>query len=175
MFLKKIKETELGRSITEMLAVIAIVAILSLGALAGFRQAMVNQTVNSLVQAVNLGSIQALTALTTRIFKDADEMDEFLKQFKTTVYGYVVDFKAPRDQEFNGTEFVAKITTKEGQKIKGKMCRKILTTMVEVNGVSDVDFSIENVEDENGIEQTVTMRLSGKAVDLDAICGQDVL
>jgi len=175
MFFKKNKSNESGRSMMEMLAILAIVAILSVGALAGFRQAMMKQTVNALVQAVNLGSIQALTALTTRVFKTPDEMDAFLSEFKTTVNGYVVDFKAPRDEEFSGTEFVAKITTREGHKIKGKMCRKILTTMVEVNGVSDVDFSIEDVEDENGMEQSVTMRLSGKAIDLDALCGQDVL
>ena len=55
------------------------------------------------------------------------------------------------------------------------MCRKILTTMVQVNGVSDIDFTVREVEMEDGTKEDVTMRLSGKAVDLNALCGKDVL
>ena len=164
---------EYGRTMSEMLAILAIVSILTLGAIAGFRQAITNQKINDIIHAVNLGSVQALSALNTTKINSPDEMDNFLKQYATTAGGYNIDFKAPRDVTFTGMEFVAQITTKDGQRIKGRMCRKLLTTMVKVNGVSDIDFSVKQEED--GKTQEINMRLSGKAVDLNALCGSDIL
>ena len=168
------QQNESGRTMSEMLAVLAIVGILALGTLAGFRQLMANQKVNSIIQKVNLGSIQILSELNTRHFKTADEMDNFLKDYSTTTSGYKIDFKTPRDVEFTGTEFVAQVSDQNGQRIKGMMCRKLLTTMVKVNGVSDIDFSVQQQEGDED-PQEVSMRLSGKAVDLNALCGDDVL
>ena len=169
--------SELGRSMSEMLAVLVIVGVLSVGTIAGFRQAMMKRRVDAIVQAINLNSIQILASLAVGKMETPDAMDEFLKSYTTFVGDYKITFKAPRDddREFTGTEFVAEISDQNGVRIKGAMCRRLLTTMVKVNGVSDIDFSVNNEEMANGSVEDVTMRLSGKAVDLNALCGKDVL
>ena len=171
------KTNESGRSMSEMLAVLAIMGVLSIGTIAGFRHMMNKQKINDIIQTINLNSIQILSNLTHQSFTTPDAMDQFLKSYSATSGGYNISFKAPRDtdREFTGTEFVAEITDQKGDRIKGSMCRKILTTMVKVNGVSDIDFTVRNEPMEDGTTEDVTMRLSGKAVDLNALCGKDVL
>lgn len=171
------EKNELGRSMMEMLAVLAIVGVLSVGTIAGFRHAMAKQKINDIVHTINLASVQILVSLTHRKIATPDEMDAYLEKYTTKSGGYNITFKAPRDtdREFSGSEFVAEITDETGEKIKGSMCRRLLTTMVKVNGVSDVDFTIHQTEEEDGTVEDITMRLSGKTVDLNALCGKDVL
>lgn len=172
-----LNEQELGRTMVEMLAVLGIVGVLSIGTVVGFRSAMEKQKINDIIQAINLNSIQILSSLQHRPFATPDEMDSFLSAYATTAGGYNILFKAPRDEEgtFKGTEFVAEISDKNGERIKGSMCRKLLTTMVKVNGVSDIDFTVHQEELADGSVEDVSMRLSGKAVDLNALCGREVL
>ena len=171
------KESEFGHAMSEILAVLAIIGVLSVGTLVGFRQAMTKQKIHDIIQAINLNSVQIMASLSANRMTTPDAMDAFLKNYTTSVGDYKIVFKAPRDtdREFKGTEFVAEISDKNGVRIKGAMCRKLLTTMVKVNGVSDIDFSVNNAEMDDGTVEDVTMRLSGKAVDLNALCGKDVL
>ena len=168
---------ESGRTMSEMLAVLAIIGVLSIGTIAGFRHMINKQKINDIINTINLNSIQILSNLTHQKFDTPDTMDEFLAGYTAHVGGYDITFKAPRDtdREFTGTEFVAEITDQKGERIKGSMCRRLLTTMVQVNGVSDIDFTVLNEPMEDGTVEDVTMRLSGKAVDLNALCGKDVL
>lgn len=168
---------ESGRTLNEVLAVLVIAGLLSVGALVGFRRVMDQNRINEIIHTININSIQILTALNQRKMTTADEMDEFLRSYKASSGGYDISFKAPRDtdREFTGTEFVAEITDKDGNRIKGSMCRKLLTTMVRVNGVSDIDFTVRNEVLEDGSVADVTMRLSGKTVDLNALCGSNGL
>lgn len=169
------QQFESGRSITEMLAVLAIIGVLSISSLVGVQHLMNKNKVNSIIQTVNLASVQILTTLTHRKMATPEEMNAFLADYTTTAGGYNIMFKAPTDtQEFTGTEFVAEITDKDGSRIKGSMCRQIVTSMIQVQGVSDIDFTVNNEETEDGSIENVTMRLSGKAVDLNALCGKDV-
>ena len=167
---------ETGKTLTEMLMVLAIIAVLSVSTLVGFQRVMNKNKVNEIIQAVNLASIQILTALTHRKMATPEEMNSFLASYATKVAPYNITFKAPTDsdREFTGTEFVAEITDKNGSRIKGSMCREIVTSMIQVQGVSDIDFTVNDEETEDGSIETVTMRLSGKAVDLNALCGSDV-
>jgi len=168
---------ESGRTANEMLAVLAVIGLLSVSAVLGFRRLTEKNDINQIIQTINLGSIQILTTLAHQKMATPDQMDEELKRYATSYGRYNITFKAPRDtdREFTGTEFVAEITDKDGERIKGSMCRKLLTTMVKVNGVSDIDFTVLDEEMEDGTTQDVSMRLSGKTVDLNALCGSDVL
>ena len=171
------KQAESGRTMGETLAVLAIIGLLSVGTIIGFKRAMEKNKINDIIQTINVNSIQILSMLNNHKMATPDAMDEALKRYATSSGGYNITFKAPRDtdREFTGTEFVAEITDKNGRRIKGTMCRKLLTTMVKVNGVSDIDFTILQEEMEDGSTQDISMRLSGKTVDLNALCGSDVL
>ena len=111
------KTNESGRSMTEILAVLAIMGILSVSTIFGFQHLMNKHKVNEIIQAVNLASIQILTTLTHNKMATPDDMDQFLNNYKTSVSGYNLSFKAPRDNTFTGTEFVAEITDKNGTRI----------------------------------------------------------
>jgi len=123
-----------------------------------------------------LGSVQILSALMINKMPTPDAMDAFLQNYATTAGGYNINFKAPRDtdREFSGSEFIAEITDSSGNRIKGAMCRLLMTTMVRVQGVSDIDFTVRQQPTEDGTVEDITMRLSGKAVDLNALCGSDI-
>ena len=168
--------SESGRSLVVLLAVLAIVGVLSVSSLLSFRHVMNKHKVNEIINTINLASVQILVNLTQQKRHSVEEMNQFLAPYATTVQGYNISFKAPKDttQGFTGTEFVAEITDKNGSKIKGSMCRQIVTSMLKVQGVSDIDFTVNNAETEEGTFETVTMRLSGKTVDLNALCGKDV-
>ena len=170
------KFSESGRTMAEIIAVLAIMGVLSVGSIVGFQHLMRKNKINDIINAVNLASVQILSSLISTKMTTPDAMDDWLKDYATTAGGYNITFKAPRDtdREFTGSEFVAEITDKDGQRIKGSMCRQLLTTMVRVQGVSDIDFTVRNEEQEDGTVEDVTMRLSGKAVDLNALCGKDV-
>ncbi len=168
--------SESGRTLTEVLAILAIIGVLSVSSLLSFRHLMNKHKVNEIIHAINLSSVQILVNLAQRKMNSVEEMNQFLAPYATSVQGYNISFKAPKDatQNFSGSEFVAEITDKNGAKIKGAMCRQIVTSMLKVQGVSDIDFTVNNEETEEGVFETVTMRLSGKAVDLNALCGKDV-
>ena len=170
------KTSESGRTMTEVLAVLALMGILTVSSIFGLRHLMNKNKINEIIHNINLSSVQILTDLTHQKIATPDQMDSFLSQYKSTVYGYGIQFKAPRDtdREFSGTEFVAEITDKNGQRIKGAMCRQIITSMVKMQGVSDISFTIKDEPLEDGSTADVSMRLSGKAVDLNALCGKDV-
>ena len=55
------KNTEQGRSMVEMLGVLAIIAVLSLGALAGFNKAMAKHKLNKLAEEINYMLQTAIT------------------------------------------------------------------------------------------------------------------
>ena len=51
------KTNESGRSTTELLAVLAIMGVLTIGTIAGFNHMMTKQKINDIINAINLGSI----------------------------------------------------------------------------------------------------------------------
>ena len=167
---------ESGRTMTEVLSVLALMGILSISSILGLKHLMNKNKINEIIHNINLSSIQILTDLSHQKMETPDKMDEFLARYKSTVQGYRIVFKAPRDtdREFSGTEFVAEITDEKGNRIKGSMCRQIINSTVNMQGVSDISFKVNNEEMEDGTTESVSMRLSGKAVDLNALCGKDV-
>ena len=167
---------ESGRTLTEVLAVLALMGILSVSSVFGLKHLINKNKINEIINHINLASIQILTDLSHQKIETPDSMDSFLAHYKTRVHGYGIEFKAPRDtdREFTGTEFVAEITDEQGNRIKGSICRQIITSMVQMEGVSDISFKVNNEELEDGTTTSVAMRLSGKAVDLNALCGKDV-
>ncbi|MBR6232021.1 MAG: hypothetical protein IKQ99_02865 [Alphaproteobacteria bacterium] len=55
------KNNDLGRSMIEMLAVLAIAAIITIGGLSGFRKAMQKMKANDITETISLASTYAMT------------------------------------------------------------------------------------------------------------------
>lgn len=58
-----ILKSQSGRSMVEMLGVLAIIGVLSVGGIAGYRQAMLQKNLNDIAQGVSLALIEAKTDL----------------------------------------------------------------------------------------------------------------
>ena len=61
--MKAILKSQSGRSMVEMLGVLAIIGVLSVGGIAGYRQAMLQKNLNDIAQGVSLALIEAETYL----------------------------------------------------------------------------------------------------------------
>lgn len=79
-----LRHTEHGRSMTEMLGVLAIVGVLSVGALAGYNLSMNKLRANELIQEMNM----RLIALYQQFVKEPDNID--MEMGATTKHGYKI-------------------------------------------------------------------------------------
>ena len=161
------KKHESGRSMVEILGVLAIIGVLSATGLWGYSVAMRHRTVDEILEALRLKTIEINSSLNSQKFTTDEELDKFLSTFTTQVAGYRLSFVPSPDKD----GFVSEIRKADGDTIKGAMCRELITKMAEQQFVSDVDFMVEDVETDSGEKEDVTVRLNGKYVNLDAVCG----
>lgn len=76
-----ILKSQSGRSMVEMLGVLAIIGVLSVGGIAGYRQAMLQKNLNDIAQGVSLLLIEAKT--------DLEQTDEYTDHpFETYIGNY---------------------------------------------------------------------------------------
>ena len=76
-----ILKSQSGRSMVEMLGVLAIIGVLSVGGIAGYRQAMLQKNLNDIAQGVSLALIEAET--------DLEQTDEYTdRPFVTNIGNY---------------------------------------------------------------------------------------
>ena len=76
-----ILKSQSGRSMVEMLGVLAIIGVLSVGGIAGYRQAMLQKNLNDIAQGVSLALIEAK--------RDLEQTDEYRgKVFETDIGNY---------------------------------------------------------------------------------------
>lgn len=64
-----ILKSQSGRSMVEMLGVLAIIGVLSVGGIAGYRQAMLQKNLNDIAQGVSLALIEAKRDIEQRGYK----------------------------------------------------------------------------------------------------------
>lgn len=94
-----ILKSQSGRSMVEMLGVLAIIGVLSVGGIAGYRQAMLQKNLNDIAQGVSLALIEAETYL--------EQTGELGRDFETYIGNYRIyantwDFS----NEISGSEIV---------------------------------------------------------------------
>ena len=85
-----ILKSQSGRSMVEMLGVLAIIGVLSVGGIAGYRQAMLQKNLNDIAQGVSLALIEAKTYLEqTGIYK-YDVFETYIGNYKISASTGVV-------------------------------------------------------------------------------------
>ena len=95
------KKNEKGRSMVEMLGVLAIIGVLSIGGIAGYTLAMNRYRANEIMQVVSMCSVAAQTARSGIGLKSGDTtncldllaLDEFPYGLKTAVAGVDTNVK----------------------------------------------------------------------------------
>ena len=161
------KKNESGRTMGEIISVLVIMGLLSVGGIAWYMTASNQQKADEILNALQRQTILVNAAMQGKSFSNTQELNAFLSGFTTSIGGYTLSFKASSD----GDGFVSDITKTNGEPIKGKMCRELITKMSEQRFVSDVDFTLKSEEKEDGTVEDVTVPLNGQYVDLEAICG----
>lgn len=161
-------ENESGRSLTEILGVLAIMGLLSIAGIWGYFHFMRQRTVDTILDTLQQKIIEIHSAQANHQITDPVELDAFLQKFTTTVGAYQLSFHATMDGDGS---FVSEVTHKDGSRIKGAFCRKLITKMAEQQFVADVDFSLKDEPQEDGTTANVNVSLHGKTVNLDDICG----
>ena len=160
--------TETGRTLTEILGVLAIVSLLSVGGLVWYFHVMRQKNVDMILDTLQQKIIEINSAQASRQITDLDEFDAFLKGFETTIGDYKLSFHSTSDTTGS---FMTEVTNKDGSRIKGAFCRKLITKMAEQQFVEDVNFSLKDELLEDGTTKDIEFFLNGKMVNLDDICG----
>lgn len=168
-------KTQSGRSMLEIIGVLAIISVLSVGGLYAYKTAMNKRKVNDILNMIQTQSVMISTAMQNKDFKNADEMNAFLSDFNTKVAGYNITFEFPEDAEFNPKNYVSKITDESNQPIQGRMCRELMRSMMEQRMISDIGVTVLEDRDEDGVAEKFNLRLNGLSINLDAVCGTDSL
>ena len=164
---EKMNKNESGRTAVEILGVLAIAGILSVAGLWMYQLFMRQQTVNSVVHALAMESVKINAVMQERDFESKEELDEYFSNYKTQISGYELTYHSSPD----GDGFVSEIKNADGTPIQGKVCREFITKMAQPQFVSDVDFTVNDVEQDDGSVGSMTVRLNGRFVDFDAVCG----
>ena len=159
---------EMGRSSTEILAVLAIGGLLSVGGLMWYSRAMERHNIDNILDTLQQKTIEIHSTSVAQQITNEDELNAYLEKFTTTVGAYKVSFHAAPEKDGS---FVSEITNKDGSRLKGSFCRKLITTMAEQRFVSDVGFSLKDEPQEDGTTKDMEFSLRGKAVNLEGICG----
>ena len=87
------KLSELGRSMVEMLGVLAVIGVLTVGGLAGYNYAITKHRVNTILNEINLRWVAASQQITMGIPLDMSEFDD------TILGNYTIDVYQPEDNK----------------------------------------------------------------------------
>ena len=161
-------KSQTGRTLIEVLSVLAIIGVLSTGGLFGYTYVMRQKAVDNIADTLQKKMVEIDLAQPKRKITDPVRLNAFLKRFETTVGSYKISFYASEDRDGS---FFSDITHKNGQRISGSFCRKLMSKMAEQKFASDVSFSLKDELQEDGSRQDINISLNGKTVNWDDICG----
>ena len=161
------KKNETGRTMVEIVSVLVIMGILSVVGVAWYVNVTRQQKIEAVLNTLRMKTVEVSAALNGRQFDSIEEENKFLAGFKGYSAGYVFSFRASDD----GDGFVTELSYLNREPVKGRMCRELITEMSKQQFVSDVSFTLNNEEMEDGSKQDLTVPLNGQYVDLEAVCG----
>lgn len=152
---------ESGRLMAEILAVLAIVSLLSIGSFWGIRRLLEKNQANELLNTINMTSIGILSALEKENFATLDDWDRFLSHFTQYSGDYKISFFVP-ENNLSGKDFTLKVERTDGAPLNPNICKDLIMSMRSQYSLSGIDFQ------KNGMDAHLAM----EAVDLNAICGR---
>lgn len=163
-FRTNLNQEELGRSMQEILAVLAIVGVLSIVGVWSFNLLQEKHEENELANQIALNAVQIKTALQSGKFQDKESFEKFLGDLTMPYKHYTLSYHA--SDTFNQT-YIMEIRDKDGDYIKGKKCRQILKNLAKNQESTNVSFIVD--DEDTKTEETIW--LADKKVTLRDICG----
>ncbi len=161
---------ESGRTMVELMAVLAIIGVLSVGGFWLFKTSNQERQVDDIIYHMNIQVAQIYPALEQNgQFSSKKDLDTFLLSFKKEVGDYILTFQS--DPNASGNDFMMQVTKANGEPIKGGMCRKLISKMSELKMAQDVSFSLKDEEMEDGTIQDVMVPLNERIIDYKSVCG----
>ena len=151
---------ECGKTLVEVLGVLAIVGVLSIMGFAAYKHALQKKLVNDLLYTTNITSVTISQDLQNKSFADTAEMNQFLSNYTQHVQNYTISFYVT-DESFATRNFATSIAVSNGSPMSPSVCKNLILAMQKQHSIQAMDVTAE--EKQKHIE-------SG-AIDLDAICG----
>lgn len=129
--MKNIKKNEQGRSMVEMLGVLAIIGVLSIGGIAGYTYAMNNYRTNELVE----GILQRAYTVTAQLMSGRNpslaEFNGLNETAEGTFADTVIELKDADNKKTN--EFAIKISN-----VKPAVCKNMIKLATESNVIKAI-------------------------------------
>ena len=150
---RQMKKNESGRSMVEMLGVLAIIGVLSVGGIAGYTMAMNRYRANEVVDMANKYAVIAYSAfMTNKMMNNGDEDATVIPAFKDT--GLFADATGSSKNVVNGTKIDNAIVDENTVKInltftEKKVCQAVETSLGAVAGTVKNDVTISTAECDN--------------------------
>ena len=162
--------TESGRTLVEVMAVLAVIGVLSVGGFWLFDLSNQERQINDIIYHMNIQVAQIYPALDQNApFGSEESLNRFLAPYQKQVGDYLLTFQA--DSNVQAKDFIVQITRADGNSIKGKMCRNLISKMSQLKVTRDVSFTLKDEEMEDGSVADVTIPLKGRVIDFKALCG----
>ena len=147
------KKNESGRSMVEMLGVLAIIGVLSVGGIAGYTMAMNRYRANEVVDMANKYAVIAYSSyMTSKMMNNGDDDAVVVPEFKDT--GLFADATGSLKNVVNGTTIGNAIVDENTVKInltftEKKVCQAVETSLGAVAGTVKNDVTISTAECDN--------------------------
>ena len=127
------KKNESGRSMVEMLGVLAIIGVLSVGGIAGYTMAMNRYRANEVVDMANKYAVIAYSSyMTSKMMNNGDDDEIVVPEFKDT--GLFADATGSSKNIVNGTTIGPATVTESSVSIplsftEKKVCEAVATSL----------------------------------------------
>ena len=150
---RQMKKNESGRSMVEMLGVLAIIGVLSVGGIAGYTMAMNRYRANEVVDMANKYAVIAYSSyMTSKMMNNGDDDAVVVPEFKDT--GLFADATGSLKNVVNGTTIGNAIVDENTVKInltftEKKVCQAVETSLGAVAGTVSDNVTISTAECDN--------------------------
>ncbi len=161
-------KNEKGRSLIEILGVIAIIGLLTTGGMSGYIYVMRQKMMDNIADTLKRKIVEIDLEKSNRRLRSSSQLEAFLEKHTTIIGSYKISFRLNPN---NNNSIVSDITHKNGERIKGSFCRSLIKKMADQEFAEDVHFSLKDEVQEDGSAKDIDMSLNGKIVNLDDLCG----
>lgn len=153
--------SEKGKTLIEILGVLSIIGMLSIGGLASYRYSLRKKLINDIVYVVDVTNMNILGEIENKTFSNVSEMDHFLDNYTQIVGKYKISFYAIEDS-FEEKKFGTNVEMLDNSNIPPEICKDLILNMKNQYPIQSID--VRTGEKHKYIE--------AGTIDVNAICSK---